>query len=154
MECLTEKDKIAATVNEAKEVSFREKTHALTTDEQINSFLDKILEFKQLLHKKTTEIETFCEKLEALTWFNKIDEDSLKLLNDLIAATRDWHNTLVRQFLKMNKLLEKGIATKDIKSFKHAIDDLRESADDLESVFFHLPQNHDFQETTKELQLV
>lgn len=156
MTCSTAKDRINATVIEAREASYQAKTSSFRLDSQenINTFLDNILEFKKMLSEETIEIESFTEKLEKLTWFDDIDDDCLKLLNDLIAAVRDWRGSLVRQFVKMDNLRKKGIALDEIRNFKHAIDDLREIADDLESVFFHLSKNQDFQETTKELQLV
>ena len=42
----------------------------------------------------------------------------------------------------------------EIKNFKLAIDDLKGGASDLESRFFFLPKNSDFQETSKELSLL
>ena len=50
MECLTAKDKINATVIEAREASFQAKTNSFNLDNQenINSFLDKILDFKKM----------------------------------------------------------------------------------------------------------
>lgn len=155
MTCSTAKDKINATVIEAREASYQAKMNAFNLDSQenINSFLDNILEFKKILAEKTDKIEAFSEKLEGLTWFDKIDEECLKLLNDLIASVRDWRGSAVRQYVKMDKLRKDGIALEEIKNFKRAIDDLREIADDLESVFFHLPKNQNFQETTNELQL-
>lgn len=156
MENLTIKDKIVATVNEVREASFKEKTSSfgLDTEERINSFLDKILTFKKILTEKTQKIELFSEKLESLTWFNEVDEECLKLLNDLIATVKDWHSSLIRQYVSMNMLRKKSIASEEINDFKYAVDGLKEVANDLESIFFFLPQNQDFQETTKELQLV
>lgn len=153
--CATAKDKINATVNEVREASYKEKTNSFNLDSEkdINSFLDKIIDFKQLLTKKTTELNSIVDDLESLTWFDEVDQDCLKLINDIIAATRDWRISLVKQYVWMNGLRSKKIALEEIKEFKHAIDDLKETADDLESVFFHLPQNQEFQEITRELQL-
>lgn len=48
----------------------------------------------------------------------------------------------------------KGIAKEEISNFKAAIDDLKDSYQDLESVFFFLPKMPEFKETTKQLSLI
>ena len=154
MECLSIRQNITSTVDQVRDASYKEKKSLFSTQEQIDTFLDKILEFKGLLTEKTEEVESFCEKLETFTWFEALDEECLKLLNDVIAATRDWRSSLVRQYISMDILKRKKIATAEIKNFKYAIDDLREVCDDLESVFFYLPKNDSFTETTKELSLL
>ena len=54
----------------------------------------------------------------------------------------------------MNDLRKKGIAKEAIKDFKNSIDELKEAYEDLESVFFFLPEMPDFKETTSKLSLV
>jgi hypothetical protein len=72
----------------------------------------------------------------------------------LIAAAKDLRSSLVRQYVSMTSLTKQGIAKQEIKDFKYAIDDLRESIEDLESVFFFLPEMPEFKETTKKLTLI
>ena len=76
------------------------------------------------------------------------------LINDLVSSAKDLHSTLIRQFVSMLFLRKRGIAKEEIKEFKNAVDDLKESYSDLESIFFFLPKMPDFVETTKELSLV
>lgn len=154
MECLSERERITTTVVEVREASYQDKKNLLGTEDQVNKFLDDILTLKSLLKEKTNKIETFSDKLESFTWFNDVDEECLMLLNDVIAATRDWRSTLIKQYVTMEPLRKRGIAKQEIIEFKLALDDLREICEDLESVFFHLPKCEDFVETTKQLALI
>ena len=110
--------------------------------------------FKKLLNDKTAKIESICEELESFTWFAQIDDECLRLLNDVIASARDWRSTLIKQYIQMETLRKRKIASEEISNFKSALDDLRETCEDLESVFFHLPKSESFQEITKQLSLV
>ena len=94
------------------------------------------------------------ERIEKLTWFNTVNEECLRLINDLISSIKDLHSSLVRQYVSLNYIRSKGIAKEEISNFKSAIDDLKDSYQDLESVFFFLPEMPDFKETTKQLSLI
>ena len=120
----------------------------------MNSFLDAILDFKNRLSEKTEEIHEINQKLEKLTWLGDLDEECLMLLNDLISSAKDLHSSLVRQYVAMNSIRKKGIAKEEVSEFKNAIDELKETYSDLESVFFFLPEMPEFVETTKRLSLI
>ena len=92
--------------------------------------------------------------MNELTWLNDFDEECLLILNDLISAAKDLHSTMIRQYVKFAYVRKKGIATEEVKQFKDALDELKESFTDLESVFFFLPKMPEFVETTQELSLV
>ncbi len=123
-------------------------------EEKINAFLDAINDFKRALVCKTEEVQEINSRIEKLTWFTDIDDACLMLVNDIISAARDLHSSLIRQYVAMNIIKSKGIARSEIREFKDSLDDLRESCDDLELVFFHLPNNQDFVETTRQLSLL
>ena len=57
-------------------------------------------------------------KLKALTqlsWYNDIqDEESLKIINDIIALSKDWHSALIRHYIAMNSLRKKNMALDDL----------------------------------------
>lgn len=147
-------EKISQTFNEVRTISFQEKKEASISEESINAFLDKIIEFKKLLHEKTHKIELINENLEKITWFNDLEEEALMMINETISLCKDLHSTLIRFYVKLNFLKVKGIAKNEIKVFKTAIDDLKEISEDLESVFFFLPHIPDFKDTTKKLSLI
>lgn len=154
MECLAHKSEIEATVLKVRSFSYAEKKSPLMDQERINSFLDAIFDFKNFLNEKTNKINSFNEQIEKITWFNDLDEECYVLINDLISSIKDLHSSLIRHYISMNFLRQKGIAKDEIKEFKYSIDDLKESYQDLESVFFFLPKLSDFKETTKQLSIV
>ncbi len=154
MESLTYKTKISETFEKVRKLSFEEKKKSALDEVKINKLLDKILEFKRFFTDKTNKINSLVEKIEQITWFNDLDNESLMSINDLISSIRDLHSTLLRQYISLNLIRSKGIAKEEIKSFKTSIDDLKDVATDLESRFFFLSNIIDFQETTKELSLV
>jgi hypothetical protein len=154
MEALYYKDEIKSTFSEIRTVSFEEKKSSSMQEEQINAFLDAIIDLKSILNNKTQVIESINERIEKITWFTDLDEECLLLLNDLISSAKDLRTTLVRQYVLLTPFRKKGIAKEEIKNFKSAVDDLKEICDDLESVFFFLPKMPDFNETTKQLSLV
>lgn len=154
MECLSPKSEIADTFSNVRSFSFQEKKSPLLDEEKINSLLDAILDFKSSLKDKTEKIYTINEKIEKITWFNDLDEESLMLLNDLISSAKDLRSSLIRQYISMNYFRKKGVAKEEVKDFKNSIDELKESYEDLESVFFFLPEMPDFVETTAKLSLV
>ena len=154
MECLSYKSEIVNTFSNVRSFSFQEKKSSLLDAEKVNSFLDAIIDFKDSLVQKTDKIYNIIEKIEKITWFNDIDEESLMLLNDLISSAKDLRTSLLRQYISMNFFIKKGIAKEELKDFKNSIDELKESYEDLESVFFFLPEMPDFTETSSKLSLV
>jgi archaellum component FlaC len=119
-----------------------------------NEFLDAILDMKKSIKDKTQRIYEVNENVEKLTWFNDLDEECLMLINDLISAAKDLRSSLIRQYISLDFLRKKGIAKEELKDFKNSIDELKETYQDLESVFFYLPEIPEFVETTKKLSLV
>lgn len=153
MECLSYKSELEDAVSHVRIFSYNEKKNIID-ETAVNILLDKILELKNNLSKKTDKINDLINGLEKLTWFNDLNEECLMLINDLIAAIKDLHSSLIRQYINFNFLREKGIAKTEIKEFKNSIDDLKELYSDLESVFFFLPEMPEFSETTKQLSLI
>jgi hypothetical protein len=154
MDCLSHKSEISKTFSSVRNFSFEEKKVSIFDEERMNAFLDAILEFKNTFQRKTEKIIEINDRIERVTWFNDLDEESLMLINDLISSIKDLHSTLIRQYVSLNLIRSKGIAKEEIKNFKNAIDDLKENYQDLESVYFFLPEIPAFKETTKLLSLV
>ena len=107
--------------------------------------LDAILDIKKSLIKRTEIIHSFNTSAEKLTWYNNLDND------DLIAFIKDAYSSLMRNYKNLNVLKRTGIAKDEMKKFKNAIDELKETYQDLESVFFFLPAMPVFKDTTKQL---
>lgn len=147
------KSALLHTFGEARQLSFQEKKAQLLNEDAMNSFLDAVLDLKAHLAEKTTSVENIVEKTERVTWLNNVDEASLMVINDLIAALKDLRSSLIRQYIVLDAIRKKGVAKDEIKAFKNVIDDVKESYEDLESVFFYLPSQPKFVETTKKLTL-
>lgn len=155
METTSFKYGIKNTFSNIRKFSFQEKKSPLMDEDKMNEFLDAIIDFKSYLNTKTNKIQEIVVTMEGLTWFdNNLDEECLMLLNDLIASAKDLRTSLVRQYVSMDTLRKKGIAKQEINAYKNAIDELKETYEDLESVFFFLPEMPQFKETTKQLALV
>ncbi len=151
--CLTFKSEIYNTFSSVRSFSFEEKK-AFLNEEKVNALLDAIIEIKKFFKDKTEKINSINEEIEKLTWFNDVNDECLILLNDLISSIKDAHSTLIKQYVSLNNIRTKRIAKEELSKFKSAIDDLKESYQDLESVFFFLPNIPDFKETTKQLSLI
>ena len=154
MESTLSADKIRATFQDIRSVSFREKREGLNGEEQINQFLDHLLDLKQILNKKSSTIEGISKRLEALSWLDVLCENDLKKINDLVASARDLYSVLIRQYVALTHVFEIEALKEPLNRFKLSIDSLKEVTADIESVFFFLPQMPDFVETTRELSLI
>lgn len=153
MDCLADsKSEIQNTFTNIRNFSFKEKKESQQYEEKVNSFLDQLNIFKKELREKTSEIYEINSSIEKLTWYSNLDEECLMAINDLISSAKDLRSSLIRQYVAMNKPFKsRGIAKEEIKDFKNSIDELREVYEDLESVFFSLPEMPEFVETTKKL---
>lgn len=154
MGCIGHKEEIENTFISVRDFSYKEKKNPLVDEDRVNKFLDAINDFKNSLKHQTTRIYGVNEDIEQLTWLGDLNDECLMKINDLISSAKDLHSTLIRQYISMNILRKKGIAKDVIKDYKNAVDELKESYQDLESVFFYLPEFPDFIETTKQLSLV
>jgi len=154
MESLSYKSKIQNTFSSVRDFSYSEKRNPMSEDEINNELLDAILDLKSSIKNKTKRIYDVNDNIEKLTWFNDLNEECLMLTNDLISAAKDLRSSLIRQYISLDFLRKKGIAKEEIKDFKNSIDELKETYQDLESVFFYLPEIPEFVETTKQLSLV
>ena len=155
MKCVaSHKSDLQETFTNIRSLSYEEKTSTIIEEEKINTLLDVILDFKSDLKEKTSKIYNINERLEKITWYSDLDNDNMMILNDIISLAKDLRSSLIRKYVSMNTLRQKGIAKEEIKEFKNSIDELKESYEDLESVFFYLPEMPEFIETTKKLSLV
>lgn len=154
MDCGTQKSEIKDTFQEVRNFSFAEKKATSFDENGINAFLDAIIDFKVALKVKSERVNDINNRIEKLTWFNNLDDECLFLLNDVISAMKDLRTSLIRQYISLEILRKKGIAKDEMKRFKHSIDDLKEAYEDLESVFFYLPEMPDYVETTRRLSLI
>lgn len=154
MSSISYKPNISKTLTQVRNMTFYEKSSSLQNLEQIDSFLDRILDLKKLLNSKTEKINGLIDEMEKLTWFSDVDQNELQLINDLISSAKDLRTTLIRLYFSTGVLRNKDVANQEIQELKNSIDDLKESCEDLESRFFYLPEMPEFKETSKELSLL
>ncbi|SFC07716.1 hypothetical protein SAMN05421747_10428 [Parapedobacter composti] len=154
MECAEQKqEKLFDTVNAVKDASYKEKTN--NTEALINSVLDHILDLKKILSDKAAQIEQLNERIEKITWSNEpFDETSLRMMNELIAAARDLCRMLKKNYEGFGVIGGTNYVTEETERFNEAVDDLRELAQDLESIYFNLPNQPGFTEITRQLTLL
>jgi len=154
MDTISEQTAILETFSEVRRFSFQEKNSPSIDKEKLNTFLDSIIDLKLELKNKTLKIQKLVEDIEKITWYDHINKESLILINDIISSTKDLQTTLLRQYLALKHLTKNDIGKEEIQGFKYSIDELKESYEDLESVFFHLPELPDIKETTSKLSLL
>lgn len=153
MECLTAKSKIQETFNEVNELANQKNIKALR-QEAVDKFLDKIIVFTTSLDKQTNTITDINSKLENLSWIDNVDDECLDLIKDLLDKSKAVHKKLIRTYVKMSWVITKGIATKAMRDYKIALDDLREYNQDLEDLFFNLPADTAFNDANAKLQAI
>jgi len=145
---------IKNTSNEVREFSFKQKKELLSKQEIIDQFLDAIPVLKKVLADRTKTLEDIVDKIDYLTTLGKPSESALLKINDLISLLRDWHSVVIREYVSLNSIRKLKIAKEEIKSYKSAIDDLKEVYEDMESIYFFLPGMPEFEETTKEISMI
>lgn len=152
--CETNIEKINDTFDVVSKASFQEKKEYLSKEQVIDNFLDKILELKERITYKSNKTKEIVERLEEITWYDNIDEEGLRMINEIISLSKDLHSTLIKSYVDLNFFIKKGIAVNEIKHFKSNIDNLKEVIQDFESVFFRLPKLPEFKEASKQLSLL
>ena len=147
-------EQIDQTLAQLIETSFKEKRVGFSSERSVNQFLDTILDLKATLQNKSDSVNAINRQLEALTWLDGLDEQSLTKINEIISLGKDLRTSLLRFVSGYDPLAEKEVAQAEITTLKESIDDLKEDIQDLESRFFFLPQMPDFVEADRQLSLV
>ena len=124
------------------------------TQEVIDGLLDRIIELKKTLTTHTLGISEVIELSEKLTWLDDICDEDLLKIHDIITKIKDFISTMNRQVILLRKIKNQGIATNEIDLFRSEVDTLRETAQDLEAVFFFLPAMEEFNEANRILSLI
>ena len=143
MECLTAKSKIQETFNEVTELANQKNVKALK-QEAVDKFLDKIIVFTTSLENQTKTILDINSKLEKLSWVDNVDDECLELIKGLLDKSNAVHKKLIRTYVSMSWVITKDIATKVMRNYKIALDDLKEHNQDLEDLYFNLPADTEF----------
>ncbi|MGL5889756.1 MAG: hypothetical protein ACRC3B_07720 [Bacteroidia bacterium] len=144
-------EKIAVISNDVRILSYDEKKE-IPTEDEVNRLLDAVIESRKFIQAKTSRTDQLTQALEAITWMNNPSEQDLQEINQLISSARDLRLTLLKTFAVLNNFIQqKKVLIDEVNDFKRALDDFTETIDDVESVFFFLPRDKEFKETTDSL---
>ena len=106
-------EKINNTFTQVKDISFYEKKNSLHSEEIVNTFLDKILELKRILDKKTQSITKLNIQLEELTK-KGIVKTEIKALKESISDLKEMTQDVESRFFFLPQMLVFTEATKEL----------------------------------------
>lgn len=142
-----------ATYDKVSDLSFSDKQQ-LSTDALreyfVNCFLDKLIELKRAIGKKSKEVDSVVEMLEKLTWM-EVDEAELKVINIIISLARDWSKHLRKFNEKCLETLPSNSLPSELSHLILSLNDLDEAADSLENRFFAHPNDAEMKGISDEL---
>lgn len=143
-----------AFTKDIREEAYAKKRQTPTFEAQVNDFLDGILAVKDYFNECCAKLDEMNAVLQELTWAEEEwSEENLKRLNEMIAASRDLHSVLIRQYAIANRdLRSKGIANKEIIAFKKCLDNYREDFETLEKALLVYPNDAGITTLLKELE--
>ncbi|MNK36662.1 hypothetical protein D3C87_552170 [compost metagenome] len=142
-----------ATYDKVSDLSFHDKQQLSTNalrEHFVNHLLDRLLELKKAIGKKTKEVDSVVEMIEKLTWM-EVDEAGLKIVNIIISLTRDWSKNLRNFDEKCLETLSVDSLPSELSHLILSLDDLDEAADSLENRFFAHPNDAEMKGISDEL---
>jgi len=119
----------------------------------IDDILDSILHLHKVIDAKADAVRTIVSELENITWEygSEIPEADLRGISELLGITRDFAMQCREEYGAMTGVDTKGIAKKRLDEYGWAIDDLFETIDDLEGVFFRMRNDGEFEALTERI---
>lgn len=121
-------------------------------EDLINEVLEKIIEVRERFLGMSKSVLSIVESLEKLTWIvENPNEDILREINAILDISRGVHAKLNRYRSDLLKTPIVKICPDATQIFFDDIDLLEETIDDIEAIYFRLPQNKNFKEICKKL---
>jgi hypothetical protein len=115
--------------------------------------LDLINRIRANFAGSSTAIEDIIAKLQSLTWtLREPTVDDLKSVADLIFLGRQLVRGTASIINSYQPLWQKGVIITETREFQEVSEHLTEVLDDIESVYFKLPNLPGFNDTTHELE--
>lgn len=115
-------------------------------EKKVNGLLDNINDAKRRLLKRTEEVNNLIPKIEELTWFTDVDEETLTEMKGLISNIKELYKLMLSFWVQVSRNFAKHqVAKTELKGYREAADEVREMAGDLEARFFTSPQDDEFQ---------
>ena len=125
---------------------------------KVGKLIDKIKDREDITDRMDLELNDFLAKVSE-TDITKSTSNEIKQMLSMssdLERIGDIYFEITKNFerLKREEVELPANAKEEIKDFKNSLDELKETYQDLESVFFYLPEFSGFTETTKQLSLV
>lgn len=115
--------------------------------------LDQINQVRANFVGSAAAIEDIIEKLQSLTWtLREPNADDLKSVADIVFIGRQLVRGSASIIHSYQPLWQKGVIITETNEFKEASEHLAEVLDDIQSVYFQLPNLPGFDDTTHELE--
>lgn len=150
MECTTSKNRVIDTLIEVNKVSVAEKSNR---QESIDKFLDKILEFKDYLNKRISDLSSISNNLGKVTWVQDLNDEEMQTMKEIIVLLDEIIKNEKKYFIKISSFVKRNILSiQDLSQFKIGLDDIIERRQDLNDRFFSLPDDDEFMNDLKELE--
>lgn len=115
-------------------------------ERKVNDFLDGINARKRFLTERTAATEQIAVQAQAVTWFSNLSPENTQAIRDLIEIMASLHKKIIENYVIFSRYFEKHkLAKTELKALKEAADNLLEVTRDIESRFFTLPRDVEFQ---------
>lgn len=136
----------------SRNVDFENELRALL-ENPCDENLDQINKVRASFVESSEAIEDIIKKLQSLTWtLREPTPDDLKSVSDILFVGRrllKGSNSIINSY---QPLWQKGVIITETSEFKEVSAHLAEILDDIDSVYFKLPNLPGFDDTTHELE--
>ncbi|SEF99600.1 hypothetical protein [Algoriphagus boritolerans] len=117
----------------------------ISFEDLINELLDKISERTNRFAEMTLSINSIVESLQNITWIvDQPNEQILKEINAILDISRGVHISLEKRKADLEKTGIFKICPESTQDLFDTIDSLGETIDDVEAIYFRLPNNAEF----------
>lgn len=125
-------------------------TRTLSENEINNLVLDNILDVQRSINKLTEAVIVMTDNYEEISWI-ELPDDLKERVKTLINESIEVKPILVKHYVFLKNKVNK-IASEAIKEYKIALDDFRETLDDIYNVLYVIPTNDTFININKQLE--
>lgn len=125
-------------------------TRTLSENERNNLVLDNILDVQRSINKLTEAVIVMTDNYEEISWI-ELPDDLKERVKTLINDSIEVRPILIKHYVFLKNKVNK-IASEAIKEYKIALDDFRETLDDIYNILYVIPTNDTFIEINKQLE--
>jgi hypothetical protein len=136
-------------------VAVLRRTEDATDQEKlVNSFLDSILVLRSFVTERAIAMENLDEMLIKITHIahEELGPEDFKSLEELVGEAKLLYSSSNRLYAVLRPGRDKGYIRAEAKRYKNAIDDFKETYQDIHNAFFVFPSDPEFQAITQKLE--